>query len=66
MDDLAYKRFIGDILERIRALEMSGRPAPYNIDVEQWQTRSKWAEREAQEADDLVELLDTLIAQVDG
>lgn len=65
MSDLAYKKLIGELYERVREFEMSSAPLPYDRQLEVWAQSSKWAAREAQRADDLVALLDQLIEEAE-
>ncbi|MGA1354000.1 MAG: hypothetical protein ACO32I_04385 [Candidatus Limnocylindrus sp.] len=62
-ESLAYKQLISEIYERIRAYEKAGETPTYAAQIQAWSTRSRWAEREAQQAEDLIALIDRLIAE---
>jgi hypothetical protein len=66
MDDYAAKQVHAQLSDRLQALAETQRPLAYDEQVLLWSQSARWMERDLQNTDDLIQLLEDVLATLEA
>lgn len=66
MDDYAAKQVHAQLSDRLQALAETQRPLAYDEQVLLWSRSARWMERDLQNTDDLIQLLEDVLATLEA